>query len=325
MDDLRINSADGEHLVLESQDGTKHRLLIDDSLRNAVRQAGVSASSSIKLTPREIQSAIRAGESVENLIAKSGDPRDYIEKFSQPVLDELTHVLATALGVRISVAGDRYNEVSQTEFGEIISSRLIASGVASHSWSTHRDENHSWRITVSYELNGQKQSAIWSFDLKKLLLSPENDVAVTLSTQNQLSEPPKLKPVEHVAAPTPELTDTAALPDTQRLETVIPIGRASDRVQTEKPAAVPSNIADSKNLLDALKKKREERATETVQISVVEEKSTEKSDSAPTDQAEEGSLASTTPAPTPAPIRRSGRPSIPSFDEIVQGTKSEEE
>jgi hypothetical protein len=30
-------------------------------------------------------------------------------------------------------------------------------------------------------------------------------------------------------------------------------------------------------------------------------------------------------APNPAPVRRSGRPSIPSFDEIVQGTKSEDE
>lgn len=315
MDDLRINSTDGEHLILESQDGNKHRLLIDDSLRAAVRAPSVSSNAAIQLSPREIQSAIRSGSSVEDLISKSGDPRGYIEKFAQPVLDELTHVLATALGVRISVAGDRYNEVSQTEFGEIIAARLAASGVQDFSWSTHRDDNHSWQIVVSYTLNGQKHKGVWSFDVKKLLLSPENENAVTLSTQNQLSEPPKLKPVDEAPDPAIEssVIETAALPDTQRLEAVIPIGRASDRVITEKPAVEPAKIADSKDLLDALKKKREERATQTVAIEVTEVEVVE----APSNIEE--------PAPAPAPIRRSGRPSIPSFDEIVQGTKSEDE
>lgn len=316
MDELRINSADGEHLVLESQDGTRYRLQIDDTLRAAVRTPVVASSSAIRLTPREIQTAIRGGSSVDQLVAKSGDPREYVEKFAQPVLDELTHVLATALGVRISVAGDRYNEVSQTGFGEIISSRLAASGVHEVTWSTLRDDNHTWRISVNYSLNGQKQSAVWSFDVKKLLLSPENDFAITLSTQNQLTEPVKLKPVDEApaiqAAP---LIETAALPDTQRLETVVPIGRASDRAATEKPASESAPIADSKDLLDALKKKREERTTQTVAVNVVEPQDTEKA----------ASSEEELPAPAPAPIRRSGRPSIPSFDEIVQGTKSDDE
>lgn len=304
MDELRISSTDGDHLVLESQDGTKHRLQIDDALRQAIRGNTAAAKSQISLTPREIQTAIRSGSTVDELISKSGDPREYIEKFAQPVLDELTHVLATALGVRISVAGDRYNEVSQTEFGEIIASRLHASGVSELAWSTHRDENHTWRIEVRYELAGAKQSGVWSFDLKKMLLSPENEYAVSLSTQNQLTAPPKLKPVEEPVVESQ--MDTAALPDTQRLETVIPIGRATDRVQPEKPAEA-AKVEDSKDLLDALKKKREERAAETATTKTIEIVPAEE------------------PGPTPAPIRRTGRPSIPSFDEIVQGTKSEDE
>lgn len=317
MDELRINSTDGEHLILESQDGTKHRLLIDESLRSAIRNGSNVAKTATSLSPREIQTAIRGGASVDDLVSRSGDPREYLEKFAQPVLDELTHVLATALGVRISVAGDRYNDVSQTEFGEIIASRLNASGVSSLTWSTFRDENHSWRIVVSYQLNGSKQSGVWSFDVKKLLLSPENEVAITLSTQNQLTTPPKLKPVdidtEPIVEPVAAVTDTAALPDTQRLETVIPIGRASDRVMQEKPAT-ETKIAESKDLLDALKKKREERATESVPTQTIEIVSA----TVVVESEEE-------PAPAPAPIRRSGRPSIPSFDEIVQGTKSDDE
>ncbi len=310
MDDLRISSADGEHLILESQDGARHRLLIDDSLRTAIRNTTVNRSSEIKLSPREIQSAIRSGESVEQLLTRSGDPQDYIEKFAQPVLDELTHVLTSALGVRISVAGDRYTEVSQTEFGEIIGSRLHASGVSEFTWSTFKDENHSWRILVKYSLNNTAQVGIWSFDIKKFLLSPENDNAIALSTQNQLTAPAKLKPVDE-----PTISDTAALPETQRLETVIPIGRVSERAQIDKPA-VEEKVAESKDLLDALKKKREERAAENLATQTIEVVGAETSTSEAVDER---------PEPTPAPVRRTGRPSIPSFDEIVQGTKSDDE
>lgn len=311
MQELRLNGTDGDHLVLESHEGAKYRLLVDDALRNATRNASVSDKSKISLTPREIQTAIRGGATVDELISRSGDPRDYVEKFAQPVVDELTHVLASALGVRISVAGDRYNEVSQTEFGEIIGSRLHSSGVKEFAWSTHRDENHTWLIEVSYRLADSEQKGIWSFDLKKLLLSPENENAVTLSTQNQLTPLPKLAPVNSPAEPTP--TDTAALPDTQRFETVIPIGRTSDRVQVEKPA-VTQKIEESNDLLDALKRKREERSAPKTQIvEVVAAENVEET------------IPEQVPEPSPAPIRRPGRPSIPSFDEIVQGTKSEEE
>ncbi len=308
MDDLRISATDGEFLILESQDGSRHRLLIDDSLKAAVRASTSNRAAEITLSPREIQSAIRSGESLTQLQERSGDPIEYLEKFAQPVLDELTHVLSSALGVRISVAGDRYSEVSQTEFGEIIGSRLHASGVQSFEWSAHRDENHYWRITVSYELNGSSEVGIWSFDLKKLLLAPENENAVALSTQNQLNSPPKLKPVEVASQ-----TDTAALAETQRMETVIPIGRSTDRVQSEK-SAVANPISESNDLLDALKKKREERAAEVVATQTVEIVTEEVLP-----------VSATEPEPTPAPIRRPGRPSIPSFDEIVQGTKSEDE
>jgi hypothetical protein len=310
MDDLRISSTDGEHLILESQDGNRFRLLIDDSLRSSVRNTALARTSEIKLSPREIQTAIRSGETVEQLLKRSGDPQDYIEKFAQPVLDELTHVLSSALAVRISVAGDRYSDVSQTEFGEIIGSRLHASGVTEFSWSTFKDENQSWRILVNYRLNANDQVGIWSFDVKRFLLSPENDNAIALSTQNQLTAPAKLKPVDE-----PSITDTAALPETQQMDAVIPIGRVSERAQFEKPA-VDEKISESKDLLDALKKKREERAAETLATQNIEVVSAQETQSETTPEI---------PEPTPAPVRRSGRPSIPSFDEIVQGTKSDDE
>lgn len=319
MDELRLHSTVTDYLVLESRDGTRHRLAIDDSLRAALRHSSSAVPGAIKLTPREIQTAIRSGSSVEKLITNHGDPRDYVEKFAQPVLDELAHVLATALSVRISIAGDRYNEVSHLAFGDIISSRLDASGVSDLEWVATRSDNQAWQVSVRYTDNGSQQSAIWSFDIKKLLLSPENDNAITLSTQNSLKkqEAPKLKPV--VETPVQNNVDTQALPETQRLDSVIPIGRAADRVVTESPATKPAaDISKSADLLDALKKKREERASapQTQTIEII--------DAAPDSIGEESQDPEEVPTPIASPVRRSGRPSIPSFDEIVQGTKSDE-
>jgi hypothetical protein len=325
MSELRLNGNDGEFLLLESLTGEQHRLLIDDALRSAIRNGSSRATTSVTLTPREIQSEIRSGASVEDLIAKSGDPRSYIEKFAAPVLDELTHVISSALSVRISIAGDRYNDISHIEFGEIIASRLDASGVSSFDWSAARDENHQWLVSVKFQHENRNAIATWSFDPKRLLLSPENELAVTLSTQNSISEANfgRLRPAPEA---TPNITESLA--DTQLVEAVIPIGRESERADLLPQA---EEVAPTADLLDALKKKREERnlrqvesaepttETQTIDLVVSDIEVSE------FELGEEPQVPPEEFEPKPAPTRRNTRPSIPSFDEIVQGTKSEED
>ena len=336
MTELRLNGNDGEYLLLESLTGEQFKVHIDDSLRNAIKSSTARTISSVQLTPREIQAEIRSGATVDELVARSGDPRNYIEKFAAPVLDELTHVIASALSVRISIAGDRYNDISHIEFGEIIASRLEASGVTESNWSAIRDENHQWQISINFEREGSASAATWSFDPKRLLLSPENETAITLSTQNSLGETAfaKLRPaptLEAVAAQNePASTNlTESLADTQLVETSIPIGRSSDvALANRTDEAASEDLASTTDLLDALKKKREERNsrqaelpepnTSTQTIDVIAEPQA-------SDTVVDENLNNEDYEPKPAPTRRNGRPSIPSFDEIVQGTKSEDE
>lgn len=338
MTELRLNGNDGEYLLLESLTGEQFKVHIDDSLRSAIKSSSSRTISSVQLTPREIQAEIRSGATVDELVARSGDPRNYIEKFAAPVLDELTHVIASALSVRISIAGDRYNDISHIEFGEIIASRLEASGVTESNWSACRDENHQWLVSVNFVRDGSIAAATWSFDPKRLLLSPENETAITLSTQNSLGETTfaKLRPapapeVAAVETDSPSNNFTESLADTQLVETSIPIGRSNDIAMANRIAEVAGEneeLATTTDLLDALKKKREERnsrqaeqpepsaATQTIDVVAEPQASENTVDEGPTNGDYE---------PKPAPTRRNGRPSIPSFDEIVQGTKSEEE
>ncbi|MBP6043210.1 MAG: DUF3071 domain-containing protein [Rhodoluna sp.] len=338
MTELRLNGNDGEYLLLESLTGDQFRVLIDDSLRSAIKSTSSRNTSSVQLSPREIQAEIRSGATVDELVSKSGDPRSYIEKFAAPVQDELSHVIASALSVRISIAGDRYNDISHIEFGEIIASRLEASGVNENYWSAVRDENHQWMISINFERDSASSAATWAFDPKRLLLSPENETAITLSTQNSLGEQTFAKLRTAPSLSTAEATNeteteniTESLADTQLVETAIPIGRSSDVAMANRTAdshAENENLATTTDLLDALKKKREERSskqaeqpepgTATQTMDVVAEPATPNHQAADEPDLEEYE-------PRPAPTRRNARPSIPSFDEIVQGTKSEEE
>jgi hypothetical protein len=340
MTELRLNGNDGEYLLLESLTGEQFTVHIDDSLRNAIKSSASRMTSSVQLSPREIQAEIRSGATVEELVTKSGDPRSYIEKFAAPVLDELTHVIASALCVRISIAGDRYNDISHIEFGEIIDSRLEASGVTESKWSAVRDENHQWLVSINFEREGQPGAATWSFDPKRLLLSPENETAITLSTQNSLGEnsyaklkpAPTLEPIKAEPAIDPAAKNlTESLADTQLVETAIPIGRSSEVAMSNRvaePEIDREELATTTDLLDALKKKREQRSsrqaeepeptTATQSIEVIAEPQSSEPLAPQVETTEDYE-------PKPAPTRRNGRPSIPSFDEIVQGTKSEDE
>ncbi|MEN9715822.1 MAG: hypothetical protein RJA35_1289 [Actinomycetota bacterium] len=198
MADLRLESTDGEYLVLESPDGTTFRLLIDEALRKAVRRETVSANDSNLISPRDIQLEVRSGVTIEELAQKTGASLEYIEKFAAPVIDELAHVVSSALSVRITMAGDRYNETTQVEFGEVVANRLATNGIVQHSWAARKSDNHGWQLHCSYGDN----RATWAFDPRKLLLSPENELAIQLSTQQSLTDGPipRLRPVLDVAA-----------------------------------------------------------------------------------------------------------------------------
>lgn len=186
MPDLRYLNTDGEYLLLEGADGTRFRLLIDEGIRKAVRRDQVSEADTNLLSPREIQLEVRAGVSVEDLAAKTGASVEYISKFAAPVLAELIHVVNSALSVRITLAGDRYRDSTQVEFGEVVANRLASNGVVDYNWTAKKSDNGGWQLSCRFG----DTVATWAFDSRKLALSPENEVAVQLSAQQTLTDSP---------------------------------------------------------------------------------------------------------------------------------------
>jgi hypothetical protein len=334
MQDIRLVGNDGEYLNLETQGGDKFRLVLDESLRAAVKRDTSHRLDAISISPREIQDAVRSGTSAEEVAVQHSVPLDYVEKFALTVIDEIGHIIASAQAVRVAIAADRYSEATQLEFGEVVTERVSNAGGKNTVWSAIKFEGLPWHVTVKYELGEGQVAAVWSFDQRKLVLSPENEAAVKLTAGDHASSipAPKLRTVDATEAQTQVISlpkpveaiaaepAIAAVPDIKPLSAIEELTRASvtthedlENVVSGEFSTEPAEaLTDTADLLEALRKKRAEankKATENIEPAEVE----------------------VAPAPTeaevaPAPIStaKKGRPSMPSWDEIVFGTKTDD-
>jgi hypothetical protein len=344
MQDIRLVGNDGEYLNLETQSGDKFRLVLDDTLRSAVKRDSSVQLDSISISPREIQDAVRAGASAQQVSEKHSVPLDYVEKFALTVVDEIGHIIASARSVRIAVAADRYSESSQVEFGEVIAERIATSGGKNATWSAVKFEGLPWQVTVTFDSNrdGDASAAIWSFDQRKLVLSPDNSLAVKLSAGEQPSSvtTAKLRPIEAVSETIAEDVDAqtqvislpivASIPEVSEAPSLMVVSSIEEltKVTLEvAEASVSESATDdveieplsaTADLLEALRKKRAD-ATKAAEPKL---DGAEPASPSPVNESASSTIDEIAPAPVVAPKR--GRPSMPSWDEIVFGTKADD-
>jgi hypothetical protein len=342
MQDIRLVGNDGEYLNLETQSGDKFRLVLDDSLRSAVKRDSSVQLDSISISPREIQDAVRAGASAQQVSEKHSVPLDYVEKFALTVVDEIGHIIASARSVRIAVAADRYSESTQVEFGEVVAERIATSGGKNATWSAVKFEGLPWQVTVTFDSDGDgdASAAIWSFDQRKLVLSPDNSLAVKLSVGEQSSAvtTAKLRPIEVVSEAIAEDAQTqvialpivASLPEVSEAPSLMVVSSIEELTKVTLEAAeagvsdaTPDEVeieplSATADLLEALRKKRAD-ATKAAEpkLDVVETAGAEPENEVASPTIEEI-------APAPVVAGKKGRPSMPSWDEIVFGTKTDD-
>lgn len=288
MRDVRFVSGDSEALILETSDGEKLRLTVDDTIRDATRKSAPGSSNN-NLSPRDIQDAIRGGASVEDLAASSGDSIDFIKRFAAPVLEELAHMVASALAVRVEISPDRYNEARHQEFGALVAERLANAGATELTWQASRTSATTWLVSVLYQTASGSGTATWTFDPRHVVLSPENETAVKLSNSAMMGE--------------------AVIPK------LLSVGSPTTSVANEEPEIDERKVTD---LLDAFKQRREAAAAgepvpnnEAIDVPSVER---EPFASAPEEVEEPKNDAP-----------KKGRAPMPSWDEIVFGSKSDSE
>jgi DUF3071 family protein len=179
-------SDDGAHLLLQDSGNAREQFLvpIDERLRAASRGdrsrlGQIELELEKTLRPREIQARIRAGESPEAVAEGAGAPLERVMRFAYPVLQEREQVTIEARRTRIR------RSVGSSQLGEQVDERLARQGVDPEAadWDAYRREDGSWWLTLSWMTGKTPLRAQWSFDLAGRTLTPADDQAAELQAE----------------------------------------------------------------------------------------------------------------------------------------------
>lgn len=181
---------DAAHVIVEALDGTdRFTLVLDDDLRAAARQElpklDRPESDGAPLSPREIQTRVRAGASAESVADESGLPLDKVMRFAYPVLQERARVADEARRARArrtTAGGDT------GVFGEMVDGRLAVHGIdpAEVAWDSFRRLDGQWTVTAGWRESETDRFAQWSFGLSTRVISPLDETATDLLSDRPL-------------------------------------------------------------------------------------------------------------------------------------------
>ncbi|MGY4720817.1 septation protein SepH [Naumannella huperziae] len=181
----------------------------------------------IGLTPREIQSRIRAGASLEEVAEAAGAPSDKIRGFAAPVLAEREHVAALALAAPVRRRGEGS---AHRTLNVAVTDKLGSRGVRAEQidWDAWRREDRRWTLVARYELGAAPREAVFYFNQQNRFSVPANDDARWLT--GELSALPGAP--DDPTEPTVDLNDELALV------------RALREPESDDPVRLPGDDAD---------------------------------------------------------------------------------
>ncbi|MCX4578024.1 septation protein SepH [Streptomyces sp. NBC_01571] len=234
MPELRVVavSNDGTRLVLKAADSTEYTLPIDERLRAAVRgdrprlgQIEIEVESHLR--PRDIQARIRAGASAEEVAQLAGIPVDRVRRFEGPVLAERAFMAERARKTPVRRPGEN----AGPQLGEAVQERLLIRGAEKDTvqWDSWRRDDGTWEVLLVYLVAGEPHSASWTYDPPRRLVQAVDDEARSLIGES-----------DDLAAPEPSFP---FVPRIARLPRDRPLDRALDR-QMERPSLPPSEPVD---------------------------------------------------------------------------------
>lgn len=174
-------SSDGRSLIVADDRGEELALAADDRVRAALRgdrprlgQLEIEMESA--LSPREIQSRIRSGESLSEVARVAGVPPDRVERFARPVLAEREHIASVAMTASVRRRGETSGHRG---LRKALHERLLARGVDldSIAWDAFRQGDGRWAVTAAYRSGESDRQALFLFDLPGRFSVAGNDDA----------------------------------------------------------------------------------------------------------------------------------------------------
>lgn len=175
MTELRVvgKTEDGDHIEFVDNEGNKFLVRVSDSLRAAVNERRLASvvETAPKLSIKEIQARLRAGESYSEVSSVSGLSIEKIERYASPIMQERAWIIEQAM--KASPKG------ASLPLSELVIMRLAPRGVNMNqiSWNTWRLEDGTWNLVLSYPSTEGQSEATWNFDPNKRSFVSKDDGA----------------------------------------------------------------------------------------------------------------------------------------------------
>ncbi len=204
MPELRVVavSNDGTRLVLKAADNTEYTLPIDERLRAAVRNdrarlGQIEIEVENHLRPRDIQARIRAGATAEEVAQFAGIPVDRVRRFEGPVLAERAFMAERARKTPIRRPG----ESAGPQLGDAVADRLMLRGADKDAvrWDSWRRDDGTWEVLLVYRVAGETHSASWTYDPPRRLVQAVDDEARALLGETDDTPEPSTPFVPRIA------------------------------------------------------------------------------------------------------------------------------
>lgn len=178
------------------------------------------------LSPREIQTRIRSGESVADVARVAGMDLDRVERFAAPVIAEREHVAGVAM---TSSARRRGETSSHRTLRGVVNERLLNRGIDADTvrWDSFRLDDGRWSVTADFDADGTTHQALFYFDLPGRYSVAGNDEGrwILGDARPDSSSGTLVEGYEEGAEPTIDLSDELAL---VRVVQDIPVAPASE-------------------------------------------------------------------------------------------------
>ena len=314
--DLLGVGADEETLVFTDSEGRRYTTPITDELRGAVRRdrPRIEAVSEDKpLRPREIQALLRAGACAVDIAREHNVEVSQITRYEAPVQAEKDYALSRALSSHIGSLPD------SPVMGDLVVDRLAARGVSPDSlnWSASRQADSPWVIQLTFVQGAVEHGAQWRLPSSGHLEAIDEEARWLTETASPTG-------VQTFAAlPTPAPLPTADEDDMQQREALIdqlnsqrgkPQEIEYDIDEDEEDKDLPHLPAGVESLAARIHSLTEARRSSTQADEETQSGAQTDEPPLPLEQLEDVPSA-------PAP-KKSKRRSVPSWDEIVFGSRA---
>jgi len=289
-----------------------HRLssLVAKSSRSGIPAGQLEIKMESSLSPRDIQTRIRRGETVESVAESAGVPVDQIDRFAGPVLAEREYMCEQARKTSI-----RRKHVGGTGvlLGVLVNETIAADGGVPEAatWDSWRREDGRWTVTVTPV---GEQPANFLFDVKSRFVVPADEFAHGLVGDVALPDSADMAIADAVRVPSRKSApvETEDLVD----EIIDEVESAAETSDVEDTGEVPA--------VSSIKEARDRRALEQLALDAEEAEQPEVVQAEHEDDFEDSIEHDVAVPDTMGPRKkRHERRRVPSWDEIMFGDKND--